>query len=118
MIFQRRKGSDPGDCLTRSRLLEYVDGVYPAGGTEDRAIRAHVERCPVCKDFADEVRRDAEIRNLSISMAWKQERISCPHRDILAAYHHGSLPAEQDSYLRFHIERIGFFVLVGHASQP
>jgi hypothetical protein len=107
MIFGRRRRPVRGECLTLPRILEFVEGMLEPEGPDERSVREHLDTCPVCREFADEVRRDVEARHLSISMAWRQERISCPHRDLLAAYHHGSLPAEEASYVRFHLDRIG-----------
>ena len=103
----RRKSHDNRECLTREQILEMLEGVYGKGGAEEKRLESHLRRCAVCRGFRDEVRREIETQNLSISLAWQRERISCPHRDILHAYLHDSLSGEEKAYIRFHLEEIG-----------
>ncbi|MEZ5965177.1 MAG: hypothetical protein R3F56_15190 [Planctomycetota bacterium] len=45
-----------------------------------------------------------EALDLDVGRVWRLERVSCPHVDVLRAYHTGSLPAGAVEYLRFHLE--------------
>jgi anti-sigma factor RsiW len=46
--------SDPGHRDVRSRLSDYLDGsLSPA---DRRAIQAHLDRCPDCRNFANTLR--------------------------------------------------------------
>ena len=51
-------------------------------------------------DYLDEL-------DLTVSTIWREDSISCPHRDILQAYLDGSLDAESRGYLEFHVKEIG-----------
>lgn len=44
--------------------------------------------------------------DLTVSTLWREERLSCPHRDLLQSYADGELPAAQLDYLRFHLEQV------------
>lgn len=51
-------------------------------------------------------RRDEEVDalDLDVGRVWREERVSCPHADILRAYQAGSLPEGAMDYVRFHLE--------------
>ena len=51
----------------------------------------------------DRDRRD-EVFEQTVATVWREERVSCPHRDILRAYLEGSLEEAPAGYLRFHLE--------------
>jgi hypothetical protein len=42
--------------------------------------------------------------DLDVGRVWRQERVSCPHVDILRAYQARSLPDGALEYVRFHLE--------------
>ncbi len=52
------------------------------------------------------VREDSEI-DLTLSTIWREERVSCPNRNVLSKYVDGKLDVETADYLRFHIFDIG-----------
>ncbi|MBL8900390.1 MAG: hypothetical protein JNM84_22350 [Planctomycetes bacterium] len=45
--------------------------------------------------------------DLTVSTLWREERLSCPHRDLVQSFVDGELPPAQMDYLRFHIEEVG-----------
>lgn len=51
-------------------------------------------------DYLDEL-------DLTVSTLWREERVSCPHRDLLQAYLDQALPSEAQIYVTFHVEEIG-----------
>ncbi len=98
----------PGaSSLTRDKVVEYLEGVLEEGGEEERWIRSKVESSTEERAFFESVREEIETQNLSISLVWRQERISCPHRDLLEAHHYGSLSEAESDFIRFHVERVG-----------
>ena len=42
----------------------------------------------------------------TVATIWREERVSCPHRDILVSYVKGSLDKGASDYIRFHIEEV------------
>ncbi len=96
-----------GAPLTRQQILEYLEGVLESGGEEERRIRARLEASSTDRQFFEALREEVEDRNTSIALVWKQERVSCPHRDLLEAYHYGSLDEQEADFVRFHLDRVG-----------
>ena len=88
-------------CLSREEVLSLVEG----GG--DPEAKDHVAGCAKCREFHDAVKRDVEALEISISLVWEEERISCPHRDVLRAYAGGSLPKKAADYIKFHVKDVG-----------
>lgn len=41
---------------------------------------------------------------MTVGSVWREARVSCPHPDLLRAYHDGGLSEEQREYIRFHVE--------------
>lgn len=39
----------------------------------------------------------------TVATVWRQERISCPHPDLLASYHAGALDGGAAEFLDFHL---------------
>lgn len=39
----------------------------------------------------------------TVASVWREERISCPHPDILASWHAGALPAGASDFVEFHL---------------
>ena len=111
MIFKKKNkkgdGGDDGAPLTRDKIVEYLDGVLEKGGEEERWVQRRLESSEQERAFFEAVREEVETQNLSISLVWRQERVSCPHRDLLEAHYHGSLSEAESDYIRFHVERIG-----------
>lgn len=112
MIFKKRgkgkgKGGDERRPLTRDKIIEYLDGVLARGGDEERWIQEQLANSDKDRAFFEAVREEVETQNLSISLVWRQERVSCPHRDLLEAHFHGSLSEAESDYVRFHIDRVG-----------
>lgn len=88
-------------CLTREEVLAIVEG----GG--EPAARDHLSSCAKCREFHGAMKKDLEALEISISLVWEEERISCPHRDVLRAYAGGSLPKPAAEYIRFHVNDVG-----------
>lgn len=42
--------------------------------------------------------------DLDVGRVWREERVSCPHADILRAFQAGSLGEGAMQYVRFHLE--------------
>lgn len=40
----------------------------------------------------------------TVSTVWREERVSCPHPDILTAYQSGALEEAAGEFVRFHLE--------------
>lgn len=40
----------------------------------------------------------------TVATVWKEERVSCPHPDILAAYGTGALEGGAMDFIRFHLQ--------------
>ncbi len=40
----------------------------------------------------------------TVATVWREERVSCPHKDILISYLKGALGKGAADYIRFHIE--------------
>ena len=51
----------------------------------------------------DDLKREAELE-LTVGLVWREERVSCPHRDVLRSYLDGSLEPGAMDYLKFHVE--------------
>lgn len=47
---------------------------------------------------------DRDALDLDVGRVWRLERVSCPHVDVLRAYHTRSLPDGAMDYMRFHLE--------------
>lgn len=41
---------------------------------------------------------------MTVGSVWREARVSCPHPDILRAYHDGALEEGQQDYVRFHVD--------------
>lgn len=41
----------------------------------------------------------------TVASTWREERVSCPHPDLLRAFLEGSLEAGPAGFLRFHLEQ-------------
>jgi hypothetical protein len=88
-------------CLAREEVLAVVEG-----GGEPEA-KHHLEGCAKCREFHAALKKDIEALEISISLVWEEERVSCPHRDVLRAYAGGSLPKPAADYIRFHVHDVG-----------
>ena len=51
----------------------------------------------------DDSAEEAELA-FTVSAVWREERVSCPHEDILRAYDTGSLEAGAMDFVSFHLE--------------
>lgn len=54
----------------------------------------------------DSDQRD-EALGFTVSSVWRQERVSCPHPDVLRAWSAGSLDAGATEFLDFHLKESG-----------
>jgi hypothetical protein len=52
---------------------------------------------------SDDLRREEELE-LTVGLVWREERVGCPHRDVLRAFLDGSLEPGAMDYLAFHID--------------
>jgi len=105
MLGRRRSREDDRAELTRETVLRYLEGLLDR--EERERVEQRVRSSRKDREFFESLRREVEARNLSISLVWKEERITCPHRDVLEAYHYGSLRDDEADYIAFHVERIG-----------
>ena len=48
--------------------------------------------------------REAELE-FTLGLVWREERISCPHRDVLRSFVEGALPEGAMDYIQFHIDQ-------------
>ena len=48
-------------------------------------------------------RRDAELM-FTVATVWREERVSCPHPDILKAFLAGALEQEAADFVTFHLD--------------
>ena len=46
-----------------------------------------------------------EQLSFTVASVWREERVSCPHPDILSAYQSGGLEAGARDFIRFHLEQ-------------
>jgi hypothetical protein len=46
---------------------------------------------------------DDEQLAFTVATVWREERVSCPHPDVLHAYESGALPAGAMEFLAFHL---------------
>lgn len=87
------------------QLLAYLDEALPT------AEMSAVERC---------LRDDSELRERLLELAgqreagvhglgeiWRRHRLSCPPRTQLGGFLLGTLEAEQQAYIQFHLQHIG-----------
>jgi hypothetical protein len=47
---------------------------------------------------------DDELLAFTVATVWREERVSCPHPDILQAYDTGSLSPGAMEFLEFHLQ--------------
>lgn len=47
---------------------------------------------------------NADALDLDVGRVWREERVSCPHVDILRAFEAQALPQGALDYVRFHLE--------------
>jgi hypothetical protein len=95
-------------CYSREEILRFLEGEPLGGGLPaEAAIASHLDACEACALVRERLLAEWSGVEHSLSLLWKRERISCPHRDILASFVHGSLPAAQVDYVRFHLDVIG-----------
>lgn len=52
---------------------------------------------PAGRDFEEELL-------FTVAGVWREERVSCPHPDVLRAYQMDSLPEGAAAFVRFHLE--------------
>lgn len=48
-------------------------------------------------------RDEDELLAFTVGTVWREERVSCPHPDVLRAFDTGSLDAGAMAFLRFHL---------------
>ena len=48
-------------------------------------------------------RREAELA-FTVANVWRDERVSCPHQDILKAWQAGSLDPQAGEFVAFHLD--------------
>ena len=47
---------------------------------------------------------EQDLLAFTVATVWRDERVSCPHADILRAYETGSLEGGAMEFVRFHLE--------------
>src|SRR4030095_12772693 len=77
-----------------------------SGGWPDRTIRTI--RCSGASGNRERAEMTAsssdDALSFTVSTVWREERVSCPHPDVLRAYQTASLPEGAMLFLRFHLE--------------
>ncbi len=48
--------------------------------------------------------RDEERLLFTVASVWREERVSCPHPDVLRAFAGGSLDDRAGEFVRFHVQ--------------
>lgn len=66
-----------------------------------RHVREHVANSGVSANT-----EEAELENL-LTQVWEQQRLSCPKRSTVGAFLLGTLDSEWQSYLDFHLNKLG-----------
>ena len=52
-------------------------------------------------------RFDEDGLEFTVATTWREERVSCPHPDILRAWASGALAAEPAEFIEFHLRESG-----------
>jgi hypothetical protein len=47
---------------------------------------------------------DQDALTFTVATVWREDRVSCPHPDILTAFLTGGLDADASEFVRFHLE--------------
>jgi hypothetical protein len=47
-----------------------------------------------------------QVFEQTVATIWREERVSCPHDDLLRAFLEGGLEENAADYLRFHLEEV------------
>jgi hypothetical protein len=91
--------------ITAAELEAYLDEALPAG--KMAAIEAALRQDPQLLEELTNVarRRDAGVH--SLGEVWRRHRLSCPTREELGRYLMQAMDAEQQDFVRFHIEVSG-----------
>ncbi|MEE9393505.1 MAG: hypothetical protein V3W41_13465 [Planctomycetota bacterium] len=87
------------ECPTVKQLLDSVEV-----GRFERDLEIHLGDCQACSAVVSALRDETEGLTISVGALWLRERVSCPHQDILASYHDGSLDTEEADFIQFHLE--------------
>lgn len=45
-----------------------------------------------------------DLLTFTVATVWREQRVSCPHPDILRSYEAGSLSAGASEFIRFHLQ--------------
>ncbi len=91
--------------FTQAELEAYLDeALMPAEMAEIELMLRDDPRL-VDRLRAIHDRRDAGVH--SLGEIWRRHRISCPDRETLGGFLLHVLDADQEDYLRFHLEQIG-----------
>ena len=88
-------------CPPVKRLIESVEN---DDVSDD--LRRHFEGCNACSRVMDQLRDESDGLTFTIASLWMQERVSCPHENILLAHLKGSLDEEESAYVAFHLETV------------
>lgn len=80
-------------AVTKHRLLERLQG----------AVASHLRRAGSIPSASAAF----DLPDTLLTQIWQEERLSCPKRSTIGAYVLGTLEAEWNAYVAFHLEKIG-----------
>jgi hypothetical protein len=91
--------------FTTAELEAYLDESLPV--ERMAAVEEVLRRDPALLRSLETIngRRDAGVH--SLGEIWRRNRLTCPTRQQLGSYLLDVLPADQASYIRFHLDTIG-----------
>lgn len=89
------------DCPSVRTLADAV-----AAGAFAPEVERHLGDCRACSGVVSSLREETEGLSFSVGQLWMQERISCPHPDILLAHASGGLDPEEAEFIDFHLHTV------------
>lgn len=88
-----------------SQLRAFLDEALPPD--QMSAIETALRNDNQLHERLAQLRGEQDAGMHSIGAIWRRQRLSCPDRNELGQYLLGVLDPEVESYIQFHIERIG-----------
>lgn len=89
------------ECPELKDLAHFVE---TGEGSAD--LREHLVRCDACQDARSNLEEEAASLQISISELWFREQVSCPDGPTLEKYRKTRLGAEEQAYVKFHLDRL------------
>lgn len=97
--------SSTNQCFSDQQLQAYLDEALPA--TEMSAVETRLRDDEMLRErlWGLAALREAGVHGLG--EIWRRHRLSCPPRTQLGGFLLGTLDADQQSYIQFHLQQIG-----------